>query len=56
MPWTAKQLRLFGAAAHNPDIARKVGIPQDKAREMQMESTHKQRSAASKVARAMHGK
>lgn len=37
MPWTAKQHRLFQAAAHNPEFARKVGIPQDKAKEMASE-------------------
>lgn len=37
MPWTPKQHRLFEAAAHNPAIAQKVGIPQDKAKEMASE-------------------
>lgn len=37
MPWTEKQHRLFQATAHNPQIAKKVGIPQQKAKEMAAE-------------------
>lgn len=37
MPWTAKQHRLFEAAAHNPAVAKRVGIPQQKAAEMASE-------------------
>ena len=37
MPWTAKQHRLFQAAAHNPKIAADTGIPQAKARKMAAE-------------------
>ena len=37
MPWTAKQVRLFQAAAHNPAFAAKVGIPVQKAQEMASE-------------------
>jgi len=37
MPWTAKQVRLFQAAAHNPEFAAKVGIPVQKAQEMASE-------------------
>lgn len=47
MPWTAKQHRLFEAAAHNPAVAKRVGIPQAKAAEMAHEGV-------SKVAGAMH--
>jgi hypothetical protein len=49
MPWTAKQHRLFEAAAHNPAVAKRVGIPQAKAAEMAHEGVKK-------VAGAMHGK
>jgi hypothetical protein len=49
MPWTAKQNRLFQAAAHNPKIAKQVGIPQAKAAEMAAEGVKK-------VAHAMHEK
>jgi len=37
MPWSPKQHRLFEAAAHDPSIAKRVGIPQGKAREMASE-------------------
>ena len=37
MPWTPKQHRLFEAAAHNPQIATRVGIPQAKASQMASE-------------------
>lgn len=37
MPWTAKQHKLFQAAAHNPAFAAKVGIPVQKAAEMASE-------------------
>lgn len=37
MPWTAKQHRLFEAAAHNPKVAKRVGIPQGKAKHMASE-------------------
>ena len=37
MPWTPAQHRLFQAAAHNPQVARRVGIPQDKAKQMASE-------------------
>jgi hypothetical protein len=55
MPWTDKQVRLFAAAAHNPAISKKVGIPQGKAREMEMEAGPKQRSHAMKLASALSG-
>jgi len=55
MPWTNAQIRLFAAAAHNPRIAKKHGMSQDKAREMEMESSHEQRSKAmsGKLAKAL---
>lgn len=34
MPWTAAQVRLFRAAEHNPEIARKHGLSQAKAGQM----------------------
>jgi hypothetical protein len=37
MPWTAKQHRLFEAAAHDPSIAAKYHIPQQKAGQMASE-------------------
>ena len=41
MPWTAKQHRLFQAAAHDPSIAKRVGIPQEKAKMMALEGVKK---------------
>ena len=41
MPWTAKQHRLFEAAAHSPEVAKRVGIPQDKAAMMASEGVKK---------------
>ena len=37
MPWSPKQHRLFEAAAHNPAVAKRVGIPQQKAAQMASE-------------------
>lgn len=37
MPWSPAQHRLFEAAAHDPAIAKRKGIPQDKARQMASE-------------------
>ena len=37
MPWTLAQHRLFEAAAHNPEIAKRKGIPQAKAAQMASE-------------------
>lgn len=45
MPWTQKQHRLFEAAAHNPEVAKRTGIPQAKAKEMASEGVKKQDKA-----------
>lgn len=37
MPYTAKQHKLFQAAAHNPEFAAKVGIPVQEAAKMASE-------------------
>ena len=37
MPYTPKQNRLFQAAAHDPKIAKKVGIPQKEAKKLAAE-------------------
>lgn len=42
MPYTLAQNRLFQAAAHNPAVAKKVGIPQDKAKQMAAEGVKRQ--------------
>ena len=37
MPYTSKQHRLFEAAAHDSKIAKRVGIPVEKAKQMASE-------------------
>lgn len=46
MPWTPAQHRLFEAAAHDPKIAKRVGIPQNKARQMASEGIKDSKKAA----------
>ena len=46
MPWNPAQIRLFAAAAHDPEIAKRKGIAMPQAREMLMEAQPKQRSRA----------
>jgi len=41
MPWSPAQHRLFEAAAHNPSVAQRVGIPQAKASQMASEGIKK---------------
>jgi hypothetical protein len=41
MPYTPSQHRLFQAAAHDASIAKRVGIPQDKAAMMASEGVKK---------------
>lgn len=41
MPWTKKQNKLFRAAAHNKQIAKKVGIKQSEAKRMASEGIKK---------------
>ena len=41
MPYTEAQNRLFRAAEHNPEIAKKVGIPQATAAKMAHEGVKK---------------
>lgn len=41
MPYTSAQNKLFRAAAHDPSIAKRVGIPQEKARMMASEGVKK---------------
>ena len=42
MPWSPKQHRLFEAAAHNPQVAARTGIPQQKAAQMASEGVKRQ--------------
>jgi hypothetical protein len=46
MPWTAKQLKLFRAAAHNPAIAKSSGIKQADAERMSKEGLKKAKGGA----------
>ena len=41
MPWTAKQMKLWRAAAHNPSIAASHGLSTQKARKMMKEGVKK---------------
>ena len=41
MPYTAKQHRLFEAAAHDPKVAKKTGIKQKDAKKMAHEGVKK---------------
>jgi len=41
MPYNLKQHKLFEAAAHNPKVAKKVGIPQETAAKMAHEGVKK---------------
>ncbi len=41
MPWSPAQHRLFEAAAHNPQVAQRTGIPQATASRMASEGIKK---------------
>lgn len=41
MPWSPAQHRLFEAAAHDPAVAQRVGIPQAKAGQLASEGIAK---------------
>jgi len=41
VPWNPAQHRLFEAAAHNPAVAQRVGIPQQQAAKMASEGIKK---------------
>ena len=52
MPYTPAQHRLFEAAAHNPAIAQRKGIPQQKAAVMASEGIKPQGEASKRKALA----
>jgi hypothetical protein len=58
MPWTAKQLKLFRAAAHNPAIAKSSGIKQADAERMSKEGLKKAAGGLAKIGKqdTRHGK
>ena len=41
MPWSLQQHKLFEAASHSPSVAKRVDIPQDKAKQMASEGVKK---------------
>ena len=49
MPWTPAQHRLFEAAAHSPEIAKRKGIPQEQAAKMAHEGIKKGGAASKKL-------
>ena len=53
MPWSSKQHRLFEAAAHSQEVAKRVGIPMAKAKQMASEGIKKN---PQKLARALINK
>lgn len=52
MPWSGKQHRLFEAAAHSPEVAKRVGIPMEQAKQMASESVKKE-SKGKKLAKEL---
>ena len=52
MPYTPAQHRLFEAAAHNPEIAKRKGIPQQQAAKMAHEGV-KHGAAQQKLTHAL---
>ncbi len=52
MPWSPAQHRLFEAAAHDPGVAKRTGIPQAKAGQMASEGI-KQEPHHVKMAKAL---
>lgn len=53
MPWTVKQEHLFQAAAHSPEVAKRVGIPQDTAAKMASEGVKGKKKDPKKLASAL---
>ncbi len=51
MPWSPSQHRLFEAAANNPEVAKRTGIPVPDARRMASEGVKKKASMYAKALR-----
>ena len=51
MPWSPKQHRLFEAAAHNPEVSKRTGIPMQKAAQMASEGIKTKALAYAKALR-----
>lgn len=56
MPYTEKQHRMFEAAAHDAEFAQRMGIPQDKAKQMASEGVKKKNKPAKLAQALMTGK
>lgn len=54
MPYTSKQHRLFEAAAHSPEVARRTGIPQGTAAKMAHEGVKKGEKKKKSVAHLLY--
>lgn len=50
MPWSPAQHRLFEAAAHSQEVAKRVGIPMEKAKQMASEGV---KNKPAKMAKAL---
>lgn len=53
MPWSESQHKLFEAAAHDPAVAKRVGIPQEQASKMASEGVKKTKKDPQKLAMAL---
>ena len=53
MPWNPAQHRLFEAVAHNPEIAKRKGIPQSTASKLASEGIKKGPDHAKKLGKAL---
>lgn len=53
MPWSPAQHRLFEAAAHSQEVAKRVGIPMEKAKTMASEGVKKTKHLPVKLAKAL---
>lgn len=53
MPWSPSQHRLFEAAAHDPEIAKRNGIPQQNAAQMASEGV---KTDPKRLAKILKGK
>ena len=56
MPWTPAQHRLFEAAAHDPSVAKRVGIPQGQASKMASEGIKKSKADPKALAHALRNR
>lgn len=56
MPWTKEQNKLFRAAAHNPEIAKKHGMSMEQAHKIADEGViHKRKKVVDALMKKKHG-